>query len=417
MSHSASLSHYRVALTAPGALAPAVASIAGRLPIAMVGLALLFYVQRSTGSFAIAGVVSAGALVGVAVGSVLQGRIMDRFGATRPLLVTSALFAVVVSIAVVAVERGLPAPALVALASAVGLTEPMVGSCSRALWSRLLPPGPVRGAAYAYEAISMEVFFILGPGLAGVLSLSAWWPGTGVVVGAACMVAGATAFALTPAVRNWGPGGDRSHLGLLGALGTPGMRTIAIAAFGFGVTIGFVEVAVPAAATLAGQAAMGGVLLSLWSVSSVAAGVLYGVRPWPRTLHLRVPALLLGFSLLLPLLAVPSGLVGLALALLVVGTLITPQATTHSTMIDVVAPAGTSAEAFGWVITAVTLGLAIGQSTSGVLVESASPAVAFLVAAACGVLLAAIVWLRVGTLHPAPAGSVVRPGAALSAAH
>jgi MFS family permease len=422
VSHSASLTYYRAALTAPGVLLPALASIVGRLPIAMIGLALLFYVQRSTGSFAVAGVVSASALIGVAVGSVLQGRLIDRFGATRPLLAMSMLFAAVVTVAVAAVEHGASAPVLVALAMAVGLSQPMVGPSSRALWGRLLPAGPVRNAGYAYEAISMEVFFILGPGLAGLLSLSGWWSGTGVVVGAVSMIAGAVAFALTPAVRGWGPASDRSHLGLLGAVTSPGMRTVAVAAFGFGITIGFVEVAVPAAATLAGQAAMGGVLLSLWAVSSVAAGVVYGVRPWPRPLHLRLPALLLGFSLLLPLLAVPSGLAGLALALLIVGTLIAPQATTHSTTIDVVAPAGTSAEAFGWVITAITLGLAAGQSASGTIVEAVGPDAAFLASSTCGMLLAALVWIRRSTLHaasrppvaPTAIGPSPRPAAQLS---
>jgi hypothetical protein len=400
MSQSVSMAHYRAALTAPGALLPAAASVLARLPIAMIGLALLLYVQRATGSFAIAGVVSAAALVGVAIGSVLQGRVIDRFGATRPLLLVSALFTVVVAGAIVAVEADAPAPLLVVLALGVGLSEPMVGSSSRALWGRLIPTGPTRNAAYAYEAISMEVFFILGPGIAGVLLLSDWWPGVGVVAGAAAMVIGTVAFALTPAVRAWGHGGDRSHLGLLGAVGTPGMRTVALAAFGFGLTIGFVEVAVPAAASLQGKAAMGGVLLSLWSISSVAAGVFYGVRPWPRAMHQRPAALLLGFSLTLPLLALPGTLVGLALALLVAGILITPQATTHSALIDVVAPPGTSTEAFGWVITAVTLGLAGGQSLSGVLVESAGPGAAFLAAAAGGTLVAAAVWVRRATLRP-----------------
>ncbi len=414
MSQSGSLALYRAAFTAPGALAPALASVVGRLPIAMVGLALLFYVQRATGSFAIAGIVSAGALVGVAVGSVLQGRLIDRHGATRPLLVVSVLFTIVVAAAVYAVEAGAPAPVLVAIAVGVGLSEPMVGSSSRALWGRLVPAGPTRDAAYAYEAISMEVFFILGPGLAGVLSLSGWWAGTGVVIGAASMVVGAVWFALTPTVRGWGVGGDRSHLGFLGAVGTPGMRTVALAAFGFGITIGFVEVAVPAAATLAGKAAMGGVLLSLWSVSSVGAGLLYGVRPWPRPMHLRLPVLLLGFSLLLPLLALPSSLLGLGFALLVVGVLITPQATTHSAMIDVVAPPGTSTEAFGWVITAVTLGLAAGQSASGALVESAGPGTAFLAAAGSGLVIAAAVWARRSTLRPTATAPSREPELALS---
>lgn len=144
-------------------------------------------------------------------------------------------------------------------------------------------------------------------------------------------------------------------------------------------------------------------LLSVWSVSSVVAGVLYGVRPWPRALHRRLPTLLIAFAALVPLLAVPDSLVGLGFALLVTGLLITPQATTHSMLIDVVAPPGTGAEAFGWVITAATLGLAAGQSVSGALVDWSGPASAFLAAAASGLLIGGVVLARRATLRPAPA--------------
>ena len=86
MSSSASLADYRAALSAPGAAGPVLFSALGRLPIAMIGLATLLYVQRMTGSFAIAGLVSAGLLAGVSVGSVLQGRVIDKLGPSRPLL-------------------------------------------------------------------------------------------------------------------------------------------------------------------------------------------------------------------------------------------------------------------------------------------------------------------------------------------
>ncbi|CAL9654811.1 hypothetical protein SUDANB95_06716 [Actinosynnema sp. ALI-1.44] len=389
MSHSARLSDYRTALTTPGMRGPVVASLLARLPIAMVGLSLLLYVQRETGSFAAAGLVSAASLVGVAVGSIVQGRLMDRLGPTRPLLTAVSLFAVFVTLAVTAVEAGAALPVLVPLAFAVGFTEPMVGSASRALWAHMLPPGSARLAGYAYEAISMEVFFILGPGLSGLL-VAAPWAGTGVVVGAASMVVGALWFALNPTVRGVRPEPVRRNL--LGALASPGMRTVALAALGFGVTIGFIEVAVPAAAANAGHVGLGGLLLSVWSVSSVLFGVVYAMRPFPRAMHLRLPVLLGGFALLSLLLAVPTSLLGLGAALLVVGTLITPQATTHSAAIEQVAPAGTATEAFGWVVTAVTVGLAIGQSASGQLVESHGTGTAFVAAAGAGLLIAALVW-------------------------
>jgi MFS family permease len=397
MSHSARLSDYRAALTTPGMRGPVVASLLARLPIAMVGLSLLLYVERATGSFAVAGMVSAAALVGVAMGSVVQGRLMDRFGPTRPLMAVTALFAVFVTVSVLAVEAGSPVFVLVPLALGVGATEPMVGSASRALWERMVPTGPTRMAAYAYEAISMEVFFILGPGLAGLL-LAAPWAGTGVVVGAVLMVVGALWFAFNPVVRAWGPV-VQAPRPLLGAFAYPGMRTVALAALGFGVTIGFVEVAVPAFAKAAGQASMGGLMLSLWSISSVIFGVLYGMRPWPRPMHLRLPVLLGGFALLALLLAIPATLIGLGVALFVVGTLITPQSTAHSAAIEQVTPSGMAAEAFGWVITSVTVGLAIGQGLSGQLIEHFGTRPAFIASGIAGVLIALAVWLLRGTVR------------------
>lgn len=391
-----SLADYRAALTTPGATRPMVASILARLPIAMIGLSALLFVQQEMGSFAVAGLVSASSLVGVAVGSVVQGRLIDRFGPTRPLLTSAALFAVILVTLALAIEAHAATGLLVLLSFGIGITEPMVGSASRALWGRLVPDVNARNAAYAYEAISMEVFFILGPGVAGLL-VAAPWPGTGMVAGGACMVTGAVLFALSPAVRAWGPAGE-THRSLLGALSSPGMRTLALAALGFGVVIGFVEVAVPASATEAGEPALGGVLLSVWSVSSVAFGVAYSLRPWPREMPLRLPALLAGFGVLVALLAWPSTLWGLALAMLAAGALITPQSATHSAAIELVAPKGTAAEAFGWVLTAVTLGLAFGQSVSGYLVEHAGPSAAFLTATAAALVIAAVVYLLRGTV-------------------
>ena len=409
MSHSARLSDYRAALTTPGAGWPVLTSLLARMPIAMIGLSLLLFVQRETGSFAVAGAVSAGSLVGVAVGAVAQGRIMDRLGPTRPLLVTAALFAVAVAAAVLAVEAHQPAVVLVALGSLVGLTEPMVGAASRALWVHLVPAGPIRHAAYAYEAISLEVFFILGPALAGVL-VAAPWGGTGVVLGAVCMIVGSVGFSLTPVVRAVRPA-RMARGALLGALAYPGMRTVALAALGFGITVGFVEVAVPAAATKAGHAPLGGVMLAMWSLTSVAFGLFYAVRPWPRPMHLRLPALLGMFALLIAPMAVPTGLVGLSIALLVAGIWITPQSTAHSTAIELVTPGDTATEAFGWVVTSVTLGLAAGHSISGYLVEHVGVPASFLASSGSGLLVALLVWLRRGTVasaapSPVPAFAV-----------
>ena len=404
-SSSASLADYRGALTTPGAPVPVLASALGRLPIAMIGLATLLYVQRTTGSFAAAGLVSAGALAGVSLGSVAQGRLMDRTGPTRPLLLAAGLFAVAAAALVTAIETAQPLPLLVGLALLSGLVQPALPGASRALWGVLVPPGPRRNAAYSYEAISLEVFFILGPAFAVFLVLAPW-PGTGLVVAAAAMTTGTIGFALSRAVRTQAPLPAGPSVGLLGALARPGMRTVALASLGFGLVVGAVEVGVPATTAAAGSPALGGVLLSAWSVSSVLAGVLYSLRPWPRPLHLRMPVLLGAFAVCVASMALTGPLDSLpvlAVAMLAAGALITPQVTAHSMAVDGAAPAGTATEAFGWVVTAATLGLAAGQSGAGIVVEVAGPPSAFLAGGIAGAVLAAVLWLRRGTLAPTTA--------------
>ncbi len=402
VSQTTTFADYRTALTASGARGPVLASLAARLPIAMVGFSVLLYVQRVTGSFATAGVVAAGMLLGVAVGSVAQGRIIDRLGPTRPIMIVTAAFGIAIAALVTAIEADAPTALLVGLAAVAGLSQPMIASASRSLWSRLLPQGSARDAAYAYEAISMEVFFILGPGIAGLL-MAAPWAGTGVVIGAAVMVVGSCAFALCPAVLAWRARGDSAPLPLLGALSSHGMRTVALAALGFGVVIGFVEVAVPATATAAGHNTTGGLLLSVWSLSSVIFGLLYSLRPWPRPMQLRLPVLLAAFGVLVGLLALPTALAPssmliLAGAMIFAGSLITPQATAHSSAIELVAPRGTATEAFGWIITAVMIGVGLGQSISGYLVEAYGPPISFIAAAVSGMALAALVLARKATV-------------------
>ena len=233
---------------------------------------------------------------------------MDRIGPTRPLLVLTALFAVAVAALITAVETAQPLPVLVLLALVTGLTQPALPAASRALWGVLLPSGPGRDAAYTYEAISLEVFFIIGPAFAAFLVLAPW-PGTGLVVAALAMVLGALGFALSRPVRD-----RRRATGAVPGRPArrarrPAMRTVALASLGFGLVVGTVEVGVPAVTAAVGSPALGGVLISAWSVTSVLAGVLYSLRPWPRPLHLRMPVLLGAFAVLVGAMALvgPTG--------------------------------------------------------------------------------------------------------------
>ena len=70
----------------PSAPVLLLAGFAGRLPSAMVPLALLLMVQQTTGSYAVAGLASATHGIAMAVMSPVLGRLADRRGPRRVLL-------------------------------------------------------------------------------------------------------------------------------------------------------------------------------------------------------------------------------------------------------------------------------------------------------------------------------------------
>jgi MFS family permease len=68
---------YARILRMPGVATIVAATVVGRLPIGISGLAILLYVQEVSGSFAAAGACAGALALGSAAGAPLQGRLID----------------------------------------------------------------------------------------------------------------------------------------------------------------------------------------------------------------------------------------------------------------------------------------------------------------------------------------------------
>ena len=90
----------------------------------------------------------------------------------------------------------------------------------------------------------------------------------------------------------------------------------------------------------------------------------------------------------------------LGLLLLVAGASIAPTFVSANGMLDDLAPAGTLTEAFTWTSTGIAMGIAAGSAVAGVVVDTASPAVAMAALGAGGVLAALVV--RAAATGPCP---------------
>ncbi len=332
----------------------------------------------------------------------MQSRLVDRHGPTRTLLAFAGPHAILSAGVLVLVPAGLPASAAAVLVAAQCAALPMVQVASRAMWARLLPAGPVRDAAYSYEAVTFELCWLLGPASAAVLAT--WlWPGSALLVAVVLTTVGAIGFALSPAVRSNsgrttsepreetvdrpadGDPGDR-------VIHSAGLAVLLVAASAFGLTVGLVVVSVTAGAETNGVPQLAGLLLALWSTSSVISGSVYQRSPWPRPVTVRLPVLIAAFGTVLLIPSLLGGVLPLTVAMVLAGATLVPQITLHNTLLDGLVPQWRLSMAFGWVTTAIFVSSAGGQALGGVVVQRHDYNAGFLTAAACANLLAVVVW-------------------------
>jgi MFS family permease len=396
-------SRYARVLRAPYARALVVSSVVARMPVGMVSLALVLYVERLTGSFGSAGAVTASFAVAAGVGSPLQGRLVDRVGQTR-VLVPSVVVHAGATLGVVGLgHAGAPVGVLAAIAAVAGAGTPPVGAALRALWPRLLDDDALMSAAYALDSILIEAFYGLGP-LATAALVALVSPAAALVAAAAIAVGGTLWFAAQPPSRRWR--GEPAAAGWAGPLRAPGMLTLLAASVGAGACFGVFEVALPAFGADHGSASLGGPLITAWSLGSMVGGVAYGA------LAERLGALgraFLRLAAVLPLVSAltlaASSVAAMALLVPLAGIVIAPLQATQNQLVGLVAPAGTITEAFTWVLMGIVVGLAGGNALAGALVDASGWRAAIAAGCVPAALAAAFAWVRRGTLAP-PAAAV-----------
>lgn len=376
----------------PSAPVLLVAGFAGRLPSAMVPLALLLMVQQQTGSYAVAGLAAATYGLAMAGMAPVLGRLADRRTPRPVLLAQAGAYPLLLTLLVAVVLGGASTAAIVAASAAAGAGTPLVSGAVRALWSRVDPR--VRGTAFALDATATELVFVAGPTLVARLAVLAA-PEWAVAVAGVLAVAGALGIATSSAMRGWVPGGGRRTSPFATVL-TPGLPRVLLSGAALMLGFGALEVAIPAFADAAGSPGMSGVLLALWSLGSVAGGLWFGARVVSVSLPRQYRWLLLGVTIgLAPLTAASSAWV-LGALLFLGGTAIAPTLTVQNSLVGAIAPAHATTEAFTWLSTMATGASAVGAALGGALIEGRAGVSGSLLLAVAGAALAVLVTLVPG---------------------
>ncbi|MFB7633803.1 MFS transporter [Streptomyces sp. NPDC056149] len=398
---------YGQLLRTPGAWTFLVPGFLARQPFAMLTIGIVLLVQSTTGSYGTAGAVSAATGVSMALFAPQGGKLADRFG-QRAVLIPGVLVHVAgVSALIVLALAHAPLWALLAVAVPTGASTPQVGPMVRARWAAKLGGTPLMPTAAAFESVTDEFTFVVGPVLATALCTGIH-PAAGLVAEAVLTLAGGLLFASQR--RTQPPVHRESALdqARVSALSIPGVRLLIVAFLGIGSVFGGMQVSLTALTEHIGQPGINGVLYGIFAGGNMLAGIACGTIAWKvgprRRLLVAYGLLALATTPLWAVTAVPLlGAVGL-----VVGLCIAPALITGYTLVESLVPATARTEAFTWLTGAVALGQAAAATSAGQLADRFGPSSGFLVPLV-GTALALVVLLSLRA-HLVPRSSAVVAG-------
>jgi MFS family permease len=381
------LKTYRSLLSTPHARAFVLAGFIARLSISMRALGSVLMVSLLTGSYGLAGAVAAAALLGEAVAAPRLGRLVDRYGQRRVLLMALAVHSVGTLALVFSAQLSAPSWTLFASAALSGAAALPVGSLVRARWSALLGGSSALEAAFALESALDELIFVLGPVLVTTLALGVT-PGAGLLGALIFTTVGSLALALQRRTEP-APASARNRSDTP-AIRAPGLQVLVATFVAAGAIFGTLDVAMVAFAGLVGSPAAAGTLLALVAAGSLLAGLVYGTRSWRWPLDKRfLASVVVLWAGTLPLVFAPSVAL-MAPAAALAGVAIAPTLIAGFTLVQKLMPSGALTEGLNWTITALGVGAAAGAWTAGYIADSAGGRTAFLVAVAAGAAAAIV---------------------------
>lgn len=380
------LTAYRRILSVPGALLFSATGLVARLPLSMESLGIVLLVVAETGSYALAGALAAATTIANAAASIVQGRYLDRLGQPRVLPPLILLWGLAVACLVVSVHADWPRWIAFVSAVFIGLCLPPIGTCVRARWSHVVTHPRQLQTAYALESVVDEAVFIAGPIVITALA-TAWDPAAGLGV---MVVAGVAGTLFLAGQRSTSP---PPHPRVESVEDRPRMpwRTVAplaVMAVALGGLFGSAEVATVAFAEERDAAGMTGVLLALWALGSLSAGVLVGAVHIKRSLAFQVKVVTFALTCGMAPLALIDPIWLMGLALLVTGFAIAPVFIAALTLVQQTVPAARLSEGMSFVHTGLAAGLAPGAAISGLVIDAGGSSPAYLVSVSAGVIAA-----------------------------
>ena len=391
-----------------------------RIPHSAAGVLLTLHIVLTLGQgYAAAGAAAAVMTIGIALGAPWRGRRVDTAGLRKALIPSVISEALIWSIVPhVSYQWLLPLVFVGGL-----LTLPIFSVVRQSLG--VLADGDQRRTAYALDAITTEMVFMIGPAAGAVVATSGFTTAGLTAVGLATSLAGLFLIWFNPPTRSpeqapgegqseadqrhaaeaamvasapahlqeaaaeLGPAASRSPSGLRGKVSrnfawfTATVAALFAVAAGAGMVLSGTDVGIVAALETGGRQSEIGIVFLFWCAASVVGGLLYGAmhRPVPPIL------LLLGMAALTIPMGFASDTWTLALLSILPGLLCAPVLSAASEKVADLVSEERRGEAMGWYGSALTAGVALGSPLAGVFIDVMGSSGGFVSVGVAGVLL------------------------------
>jgi predicted MFS family arabinose efflux permease len=368
--------------------------------------------------YAAAGTAAAVMTIGIALGAPWRGRRVDTVGLRKALIPSVVSETVIWSVVPhVSYQWLLPLVFVGGL-----LTLPIFSVVRQSLG--VLADGDQRRTAFALDAITTEVVFMIGPAAGAIVATSGYSVAGLTIVGVSTSLSGlflmwfnpptrsdATADAcetdqqraaeaavvatapahvqeaaadLAPAAAHTARNaGLRERVAVTFTWFTATVAALFAVAAGAGMVLSGTDVGIVAALETGGHQAEIGIVFLFWCAASVVGGLIYGAmhRPIPPIV------LLLGMAAL----TIPMGFAHdtwtLALISILPGLLCAPVLSSASEKVADLVEEARRGEAMGWYGSALTAGVALGAPLAGVFIDQVGPSGGFVAVGSAGVLL------------------------------
>jgi len=390
-----------------------------RIPHSAAGVLLTLHIVLTLGEgYAAAGAAAAVMTIGIALGAPWRGRRVDTAG-LRTALIPSVISETVIWSIVphVSYQWLLPLVFVGGL-----LTLPIFSVVRQSLG--VLAEGDQRRTAFALDAITTELVFMIGPAAGAVVATSGFTTAGLTVVGVATSLAGLFLMWFNPPTRSaaqtlecveeeqhaaevavvstapahlqeaaaeLAPAGAATSAAqaLRGRLAdgfswfTATVAALFAVAAGAGMVLSGTDVGIVAALQIGGHQSEIGIVFVFWCAASVVGGLVYGA------MHRPVPPifLLLGMAALTLPMAFAHDTWTLAFVSLLPGLLCAPVLSAASEKVADLVSEERRGEAMGWYGSALTAGVALGSPLAGVFIDVMGPSGGFVSVGAAGVVL------------------------------